>query len=229
MENRAKKGQGPQKIYRSRAQRLIAGVCGGMAEYFNIDVLLIRLAWILAILFAGTGILAYIVCIFLIPDNPDQEIPEKMQKKPGEASRFWGIILIFIGALFLIQQTGILNNFHFWQIRWQAIIAIGFIALGVYVIMNRNKQQDDSPEEGAESSPAASGKTFYRIEQGKMLSGVCAGLAYYFAIDVTLMRLLWVFLTLTSGGLAILAYIVAVIVLPIVPDESHYQTAGDKQ
>jgi phage shock protein C len=229
LEKTGKSNQSPQKIYRSRAQRVIAGVCGGMAEYFNIDVLLVRLAWIFAILFAGTGILAYIVCIFLIPDNPDQEVPEKKHKKPGEASKFWGIILIIIGALFLIQQSGIFYNFHFWHIQWQAIIAFGFIALGVYIIMNRNKEQGDTAEEGNESSPAASGKIFYRIEQGKMLSGVCTGLAHYFSIDVTLMRLLWVFLTLASGGLGILAYIIAVIVLPIVPDESHYQAAGEKQ
>ena len=74
----------------------------------------------------------------------------------------------------------------------------------------------------------SSEKTFYRIEEGKMLSGVCTGLAYYFDIDVTLIRLLWVFLTLASAGVGIPAYIIAIIVLPSIPDHNHIKTAGDK-
>ena len=60
-----------QKLYRSRTNKKIAGICGGVAEYFNIDVTLIRLVWISAIIFAGTGILAYLVCWLIIPKNPN--------------------------------------------------------------------------------------------------------------------------------------------------------------
>ncbi|KAA3617904.1 MAG: PspC domain-containing protein [Calditrichaeota bacterium] len=55
---------------------------------------------------------------------------------------------------------------------------------------------------------------FYRISENKMIAGVCTGLAHYFDIDVTLIRLLWVFAALASGGLAIIAYIIAIIVFP---------------
>ena len=56
-------------------------------------------------------------------------------------------------------------------------------------------------------------KKLYRIEDGKMLAGVCTGLAEYFSIDVTLVRLGWVLLTLL-GGCGILAYIIALIIMP---------------
>lgn len=230
MEEKYNTKEEPRKIYRSRTQRAIGGVCGGMAEYFNIDVLLVRLAWIFGTLFAGAGIIGYIACLILIPENPSQEMPDKAKRKPGEGTKFWGIVLIILGAVFLIQQSGILYRFHFWHVQWQAIFALGFIALGVYIILNRKKHltnTDDS--DNSETSHHSTEKTFYRIEEGKMLSGVCTGLAAYFDVDVTLIRLLWVFLTLTSGGLGILAYIVAIIVLPSVPDENHFETVGEKK
>ena len=58
-----------KRLYRSRNQRMVCGVCGGIAEYFNIDPTLIRLA---LVLFActGTGILAYFIAAIIIPDEP---------------------------------------------------------------------------------------------------------------------------------------------------------------
>ena len=62
-----------KKLYRSRKDEKIAGVCGGIAKYFNIDSSIIRLIWALAILCAGTGLLAYIVCAFVIPEEPEDD------------------------------------------------------------------------------------------------------------------------------------------------------------
>ena len=56
-----------KRIYRSKKEKMIAGVCGGLAEYFNIDPTLVRLGWIIFALTFGTGILAYIICAFVIP------------------------------------------------------------------------------------------------------------------------------------------------------------------
>ena len=60
-----------RKLYRSRKNKSIAGVCGGIAAFFKIDVTIVRLIWALAILCAGTGLLAYIVCAFVIPEEPE--------------------------------------------------------------------------------------------------------------------------------------------------------------
>ena len=63
-----------KKLYRNKKEEKIAGVCAGLAEYFNIDVTIIRLIWVLFVLCAGSGILAYIACALVIPEKPDDII-----------------------------------------------------------------------------------------------------------------------------------------------------------
>lgn len=63
-----------KKLYKSRRDRKIAGVCGGIGEYFGIDSTIVRLIWLFLALFVGSGILAYIIAALVIPDIPDGEI-----------------------------------------------------------------------------------------------------------------------------------------------------------
>ena len=63
-----------KKLYRSNTNKKIAGVCGGLAEYLNIDPTIVRLIWALVVLCAGAGLLAYIVCALIIPEKPDNII-----------------------------------------------------------------------------------------------------------------------------------------------------------
>ena len=56
-----------KRLYRSDTERMLAGVCGGIAEYFDVDPTIIRLAWVLFCLMGGSGILAYIICAIIIP------------------------------------------------------------------------------------------------------------------------------------------------------------------
>jgi phage shock protein C len=58
----------PRKLYRSRSQRMIAGVCGGLADYFNIDATLVRVLFLLLAVFGGTGLVIYIVMWIIVPD-----------------------------------------------------------------------------------------------------------------------------------------------------------------
>ena len=60
-----------KKIYKSRTDKKIDGVCAGIGEYFDIDPTLIRLVWALAILCAGTGLLAYVIAAIVIPRKPE--------------------------------------------------------------------------------------------------------------------------------------------------------------
>lgn len=59
-----------KRLYKSDKDRKFAGVCGGIAEYFHIDPTIVRLLWALVSLFYGTGVIAYIVCAFIIPERP---------------------------------------------------------------------------------------------------------------------------------------------------------------
>ena len=56
-----------KRLYRSETNRMICGVCAGIAEYFQLDPTLIRLAWAFFCLFGGSGIIAYIVAAIIIP------------------------------------------------------------------------------------------------------------------------------------------------------------------
>ena len=58
-------------LYRSNTNKKLTGVCGGLAEYFDIDATIVRVLLIAAVLFAGVGILAYIIASFIIPTNPN--------------------------------------------------------------------------------------------------------------------------------------------------------------
>ena len=59
-----------KRLYKSRSQRMICGVCGGVAEYFNIDPTIVRLGAVLLAAFSvGSGILAYFIAAVIIPDE----------------------------------------------------------------------------------------------------------------------------------------------------------------
>ena len=60
-----------KKLYRSKSDRKIGGVCAGLAKYLNIDVTIIRVIWAVAVLCAGTGLLAYLICAVIIPEEPE--------------------------------------------------------------------------------------------------------------------------------------------------------------
>ena len=60
-----------KRLYRSRTDRKLAGVCGGIAAYLNMDPSIIRLIWVLISLAAGSGLIAYLICALVIPESPD--------------------------------------------------------------------------------------------------------------------------------------------------------------
>lgn len=58
-----------KKLHKSATDRKLEGVCGGIAEYFNIDSSLVRLAWIIFTLAGGSGIIAYIIAALVLPED----------------------------------------------------------------------------------------------------------------------------------------------------------------
>ena len=63
-----------KKLYRDTQNKKLCGVCAGLGKYFSLDVTLIRLIWAIAVLCAGCGILAYILCALIIPEDPGNVI-----------------------------------------------------------------------------------------------------------------------------------------------------------
>lgn len=58
-----------KRLYRSRENAVIGGVCGGIAEYLDVDPTIVRLIWAFSAFYGGIGILAYLVCLIVIPEN----------------------------------------------------------------------------------------------------------------------------------------------------------------
>ena len=60
-----------KRLTKSDANRVLCGVCGGIAEYFDLDPTLIRLGWVIFCALGGSGILAYIIAAIIIPSSPE--------------------------------------------------------------------------------------------------------------------------------------------------------------
>ena len=59
-----------KKLYKSNTDKKLDGVCGGIAEYFDVDPTVIRLGWVILTCIAGSGLLAYIICAVVMPRKP---------------------------------------------------------------------------------------------------------------------------------------------------------------
>ena len=62
-----------KKLYRSRQGRQLCGVCGGLAKFLSLDPTIVRVLWVL-FAFCGAGVLAYLVCALIIPEEPDNVV-----------------------------------------------------------------------------------------------------------------------------------------------------------
>lgn len=108
-----------KKLYRSKRQIVIAGVCGGLAEYFDIDVTIVRLIWAAAFFMGGVGLLAYILAAIIIPKNEDggtviidEDGNEVYVSGGGDSSGeknnsvlFLGGFLVLLGVLVLFDKV----------------------------------------------------------------------------------------------------------------------------
>lgn len=76
-----------KRLYRSRHERMVAGVAGGLGEYFNIDPTLIRLLFVILTFLGGPGLLAYIIFWIVVPEEPaaEQDVVETVARTSEEA------------------------------------------------------------------------------------------------------------------------------------------------
>lgn len=128
-----------KKLYRSRRNAVLGGVCGGIGDYFDIDPVLVRIIWLFAI-FSGIGVLAYFVCWIVIPQRPsilskddrqeyedgyyDESYYEKKVERREKSKLVLGSMLIIIGGFSLMERFVPWFNFDFiWPVM---LILCGF-------------------------------------------------------------------------------------------------------
>jgi phage shock protein PspC (stress-responsive transcriptional regulator) len=129
-----------RRLTRPTTERQIAGVCAGLADYFDVDVVLVRAAWVVLSIVPGAiigGVLAYLAAWLLIPES-------------------------------------------------------------------------------AEAGARPLGRRLTRSNTDKRIAGVCGGIAEYFGVDATPIRLLWVILSILCGAIigGVIAYLVAWLIIP---------------
>ncbi|MBX7156142.1 MAG: PspC domain-containing protein [Candidatus Kapaibacterium sp.] len=102
-------------LYRSVGNRKIGGVCAGLAEYFDIDVTLVRIAFVFAVFMHGGGLLAYVIMWMVLPEQPysyqtqdsDTSMPytsATINPTRRNGAMFFGILLIVMGTFFLLDN-----------------------------------------------------------------------------------------------------------------------------
>ena len=200
---------------------MIAGVCGGLAEYFDVDVVIMRVLFVLLGFFGGSGIILYIACAIIMPKRfvglGDQELPA--EARSTSAKKILGIGLIVGGAIILFSNLGFFSFLHMWDISWSLVFPILLILLGMGIIYYRQADRVPAADQPADAPfetppPASSYRIFRRSRRDKRLGGVCGGLAKYFSLDSTLFRLLYIILCLASFGAGIVLYITLVVLVP---------------
>ena len=142
------------RLYRSKTDSMVGGVCGGLGKYFGIDPTLVRLVFVLLVVFGGGGVLLYIILWIVIPlegrapatsqetiQQNAQDLAERarefgkgIETSIGDPARsstrngglWFGLILILLGGMFLVENLFHFNIGQFWPL---ILIVIGLAML----------------------------------------------------------------------------------------------------
>lgn len=221
-----------QKLYRSRNNKVFAGVCGGLAEYFDVDPVIIRIIFVLLFIFGGSGFLLYIAAIFIVPKRPYEPVEQQSsttsaaaEPHSDKARNWFGAILVTVGVIILLANLEVFHFMWFLEDAFEYVFPVLLIILGMALIYYKQSRPEpftpSVSEVSGEGTPAAEPVTgprtapqFRRSSTDKKMFGVCGGLAQYFGIDSSILRMLYVVLCVASFGTGILLYIIIALVVP---------------
>lgn len=223
---------GVKRLYKSRSDRMIDGICGGLAEYFGLDSTLVRIAMVLLVLCGGLGLVLYLAAMILMPATPltPAAAAPASPKSSANNHRFWGILLVGVGVIWFMGNMGWSFWHHWWWFSWDAVIPVLLILAGVmFIFGGRNyissaaPQTEGSSEASEHAGVSAGPRRLYRSRSEKKIFGVCGGIGQYVHVDPVLIRVLFVMAAFASFGFVLLLYIVMAIVVPTEPAVSHAQ------
>jgi phage shock protein C len=149
-----------KRLYRSRTDRMIWGVCGGLAKYFDIDPVIVRIVAVLLIFADGLGILAYIIMAIVVPlegskaATPREAVKENIEDIKASAgelrstfegkeaetddeiglrrrrSIFLCLLILAIAIIILLSNLG-----FFWWFHWGILVGLAILVIGVLIIL----------------------------------------------------------------------------------------------
>jgi phage shock protein PspC (stress-responsive transcriptional regulator) len=149
----------PRRLYRSRSDRVLGGVCGGIARYFDIDPVLVRVGAVALIFLGGAGLFAYLAAVLLIPNEGVGGAPPEPPKRG----------LAVTGIVLLVIAIGVVLPFHGgWWGDWE-LVPLGLVAVAGLLVWRLASGQ--RPEGDARQVLRAMGL-------GVALIALCLGLAF---------------------------------------------------
>ena len=228
-EQQAASSGGPQeressrRLFKSSSDRILDGVCGGFAEYFQIDSSVVRLLVVAFSIFSlGGGIIFYLVSMLVMPAEPMPATDSSATGVGRKPSNGWntitliaGIIVVIIGISLLVGYYNIFYIDSAWRNFGRLFLPVIIILIGGALLMGRQKKEKEPSEIHNESlHTGVETRKLVRSVRDRKIAGICGGLAEYFAVDSTIVRLLFVLLVFASFGLAIILYFVCAFVIP---------------
>lgn len=114
-----------RRLYRSNAQRVVAGVCGGLGEYFGVDPVWFRVGFVVLALGGGSGILIYLLMWLIVPPTPDGYTPPDTGRGSVTGAAVVGVVFMIVGTIALV------NTVAPWigQYIWPIVFVLGGLAL----------------------------------------------------------------------------------------------------
>jgi phage shock protein PspC (stress-responsive transcriptional regulator) len=124
-----------KKLYKSRTDKMISGICGGMAKYFGIDPTIVRIAWAVFTVL-GAGILAYIVCIFVIPDEPLDAIQTSPDVATSKLDTSNSMRIVFAVIVIIVGLSLLFGNLSLgWVSDWVSKLFWPLLLIGIGAVI----------------------------------------------------------------------------------------------
>jgi phage shock protein PspC (stress-responsive transcriptional regulator) len=209
-----------KRLYRSHSNRVIGGVCGGLGDYFSIDPVLIRLVWLLLILFGGIGLVLYLIAWLIIPAIPAEEEAKGEPSASivsGKGRFWWGLALVAMGVVLWGSQF----RFVYWpmipgvHLDSRDFVPFALLLVGIYPLYTFAR--------AVSGTGKSSERKLYRSREDRKLGGVCGGIADYFQSDATLVRILFV-----AGAFFYLAGVLIYLVLLVALSEKPFEPSTEE-
>jgi phage shock protein PspC (stress-responsive transcriptional regulator) len=114
-----------RRLYRSSTQRVLAGICGGLGEYFAVDPVWFRVGFVVLALGGGSGILIYLLMWLMVPPAPDGYAPAEAGRGSVTGAAVVGVVFMIVGTIALV------NTLAPWlgQYIWPVVFVLGGLAL----------------------------------------------------------------------------------------------------
>lgn len=195
------------KLERSGSDKMITGLCAGIAKYFNTEPSIIRLIAMLTLLIGVWSVAGYLFASYLIPAENNlpglSEEEREIQRKINFRTLISGT-MILSGIYFGFGSLGFFAPWNLFLFSNSFLVALIAIGLGIFILIKIDNS--DSREYRLTT------EKFYRSETDKKIYGVCGGIAAYLNnSDSTTIRILFLFGTILTLGFLALGYILIVI------------------